>query len=75
VAIRCAVTARDTDAAMADTVEWILEREDRIVIAAASGHLQRWPYSAPPIIVDPLTTAGQHTISPWHTFIETPPPE
>lgn len=48
------------DAAMAETVEWILEREQRIVIGAANGHLQRWPFSAPPVINDPLTMLGQH---------------
>ena len=31
------------DAAIADTVEWIVRREDRIVLAAHNGHLQRWP--------------------------------
>ncbi|GAA2367926.1 hypothetical protein GCM10010404_23000 [Nonomuraea africana] len=31
------------DAAIADTVEWILRREDRIVVAAHNGHVQRWP--------------------------------
>ena len=38
------------DSAMADNVEWILDREERIVIGAANGHLQRWPYRVPPII-------------------------
>ncbi|MGH7882223.1 MAG: erythromycin esterase family protein, partial [Candidatus Dormibacteraceae bacterium] len=31
------------DATIADTVEWILHREDRIVVAAHNGHIQRWP--------------------------------
>ncbi|MCK2212302.1 erythromycin esterase family protein [Actinomadura sp. ATCC 31491] len=31
------------DAAMADTVAWVLRREDRIVLAAHNGHLQRGP--------------------------------
>ena len=31
------------DAAMAESVEWILYREDRSVVAAAYGHEQRWP--------------------------------
>jgi len=48
------------DAAMADNVEWILNREDRIVIGAANGHIQRWPFSAPPIVNEPLTMLGQH---------------
>jgi erythromycin esterase len=48
------------DAAMAENVEWILQREDRIIITAANGHLQRWPFWAPPIVNDKLTTAGEH---------------
>ncbi|GIH12984.1 erythromycin esterase family protein [Rugosimonospora africana] len=35
------------DAAIADTVEWILRREDRIVVAAHNGHVQRWPATMP----------------------------
>lgn len=35
------------DAAMADTVEWILRREDRIVLAAHDAHIQRWPATLP----------------------------
>ncbi|PNE37362.1 MULTISPECIES: erythromycin esterase family protein [Streptomyces] len=31
------------DAAIADTVEWILRREDRIILVAHNGHVQRWP--------------------------------
>jgi erythromycin esterase len=48
------------DAAMAENVEWILEREERIVIAAANGHLQRWPYRVPPIINEDQVMLGQH---------------
>jgi erythromycin esterase len=48
------------DAAMADNVEWILDREERIVIAAANGHVQRWPYRVPPIINDEQVMLGQH---------------
>lgn len=48
------------DAAMADNIKWILEREERIVIGAANGHIQRWPYRVPPIIKDELTMLGQH---------------
>jgi len=35
------------DAAIADTVEWILRREDRIVLAAHNGHIQRCPVTLP----------------------------
>ncbi len=48
------------DAWMADTVEWILEREPRIVVAAANGHVQRTPFSAPPFVPEPMTTMGEH---------------
>jgi erythromycin esterase len=48
------------DLAMADNVEWILRREDRIVVAAANGHVQRWPFRVPPYVNDELTMAGQH---------------
>ncbi|TCO59803.1 erythromycin esterase family protein [Actinocrispum wychmicini] len=48
------------DAAMADNVEWILEREARVVIGAANGHLQRWPYRVPPIINEDQVVLGQH---------------
>jgi len=48
------------DVWMADTVEWILQREPRIVVAAANGHVQRTPFSAPPFVPDPMTTLGGH---------------
>ncbi|MGY0459576.1 erythromycin esterase family protein [Kitasatospora sp. cg17-2] len=35
------------DATIADTVEWILRREDRIVLAAHNGHIRRWPGAVP----------------------------
>ena len=48
------------DAAMAENIEWILQREQRVVIGAANGHVQRWPFSAPPIVNDKLTVLGEH---------------
>ena len=48
------------DAWMADTVEWVLQREPRIVVSAANGHVQRTPFSAPPFVPDPMTTMGGH---------------
>jgi erythromycin esterase len=48
------------DAWMADTVQWVLQREPRIVVAAANGHVQRTPFSAPPFVPDPMTTMGGH---------------
>lgn len=48
------------DAAIADNVEWIARREDKIVLAAHNGHIQRWPLRIPPVINDAQTMAGQH---------------
>lgn len=45
------------DAAMADTVEWLLHRKDRIVLAAHNGHIQRWPTTEP---FPPGTPMGMH---------------
>ncbi|GAB7029701.1 erythromycin esterase family protein [Streptomyces sp. NPDC021749] len=46
------------DAAIADTVEWILQREDRIVLAAHNGHIQRCPAGLPGM--PPAATMGMH---------------
>lgn len=46
------------DAEIADTVEWILRREDRIVLAAHNGHIQRWPVTLPGM--PPATPMGMH---------------
>lgn len=46
------------DAAITDTVEWILHREDRIVLAAHNGHIQRWPGTLPGM--PPVTPMGMH---------------
>lgn len=46
------------DAAIADTVEWLLCREDRIVLAAHNGHVQRWPGTMPGM--PPVTPMGLH---------------
>jgi erythromycin esterase len=46
------------DAAQADTVEWILRREDRIVVAAHNGHVQRWPGTFPGVAM--MTPLGMH---------------
>lgn len=46
------------DATMADTVEWILRREGRIVVVAHNGHIQRYPVTFPGM---PSTTMmGMH---------------
>jgi erythromycin esterase len=48
------------DAAMAENVEWILQREDRIIVTAANGHIQRWPFWAPPVVNEKQTALGEH---------------
>jgi erythromycin esterase len=41
-------------------MEWILKREDRVIIGAHNGHIQREPLWGPPVINDKLTTVGGH---------------
>ncbi|WP_223624950.1 erythromycin esterase family protein [Microbacterium sp. EST19A] len=48
------------DSTMADTVEWILEREERLLLFAANGHVRKTPYLAPPFVTEPLATVGTH---------------
>lgn len=48
------------DATMADTVEWILRREERVLIFAANGHIRKTPYLAPPFVTQAMTTLGGH---------------
>ncbi|WP_079022851.1 erythromycin esterase family protein [Streptomyces odonnellii] len=40
------------DSAMANTVEWLLRGEERIVVAAHNAHVQRWPCT----LADPPAT-------------------
>ena len=49
---------RDRDAAMADTVEWVLGRAGRVVVAAHNGHILRCPVALPGL--PPLTMMGAH---------------
>jgi erythromycin esterase len=46
------------EAAIADTVEWILRREGRIVVLAHDAHIQRCPGSMPGVA--DLTSMGMH---------------
>nr|WP_042179697.1 erythromycin esterase family protein [Kibdelosporangium sp. MJ126-NF4]CEL13977.1 hypothetical protein [Kibdelosporangium sp. MJ126-NF4]CTQ88345.1 hypothetical protein [Kibdelosporangium sp. MJ126-NF4] len=46
------------DAAIADTVGWILRGEGRIVLAAHNAHIQRWRASMPGMA--PVTPMGMH---------------
>ena len=58
-AYRRDMTVNVRDLAQADTVEWILRRERRVVLAAHNAHVQRWPTEFPGVL-PPSTTAGQH---------------
>jgi erythromycin esterase len=46
------------DATIADSVEWILRRERRVVLGAHNAHIQRWPADLPGMA--PATTMGAH---------------
>ena len=48
------------DLAMAENVRWVLARHERVVVAAANGHVQRSPFHAPPLVPEPQPTMGQH---------------
>jgi erythromycin esterase len=48
------------DATMADTLEWILEREERVIILAHNGHIQRTPIATPTGSVSGVDTLGVH---------------
>ncbi|QNA92604.1 erythromycin esterase family protein [Microbacterium sp. Se63.02b] len=48
------------DLTMADTVQWILEREKRILVFGANGHVRKTSYLAPPFVTQPLATVGTH---------------
>jgi erythromycin esterase len=50
--------AFNRDAAIADNVEWLLEREERVVLAAHNGHIQRWPATF--LGMPPADTMGLH---------------
>ncbi len=41
---------QDRDAFMAETVQWVLEREDRVLVGAHNGHVQRTPYDGRPTL-------------------------
>lgn len=50
------------EAAIADTIDWILRRTDRIVLAAHDAHVQRWPAAIAPGMPS-ATPMGMHTHS------------
>ncbi|WP_211695440.1 erythromycin esterase family protein [Mycobacterium spongiae] len=49
---------RIRDGAMAQSVRWILDRHNRIVVAAHNGHVQRWPVSVSGVAA--WTPMGMH---------------
>lgn len=53
------MTVNVRDRVQADTVEWVLEREDRVVLAAHNAHVQRWPSEFPGTLPR-MISAGQH---------------
>lgn len=52
-----ACEANIRDLTMADTVEWILARHERVVVLAHNGHIQRMPIATP---IGPVDTLGVH---------------
>jgi erythromycin esterase len=45
---------------MADTVEWVLGREQRIIVLAHNGHIQRMPIATPTGTATTVDTLGVH---------------
>jgi erythromycin esterase len=56
-----AMTAREVT--IADTVDWILRRADRIVLVAHNAHVQRWPGTMPGLAA--VTMMGMHVADRW----------
>jgi erythromycin esterase len=54
-----ACEANIRDLTMADTVEWVLRREERVIVLAHNGHIQRTPISTVPGMT-PVDTLGVH---------------
>lgn len=42
--------AQDRDVFMADTLRWVLQREERVLVSAHNGHVQRVPYDGVPTL-------------------------
>jgi erythromycin esterase len=54
-----ACEANIRDLTMADTAEWVLRREQRVIVLAHNGHVQRTPISTVPGMT-PVDTLGVH---------------
>ncbi|WP_418059678.1 prolyl oligopeptidase family serine peptidase [Pimelobacter simplex] len=48
--VRAFADDEDRDAFMADTVRWVLEREERVLVSAHDGHVQRAPFDGVPTL-------------------------
>lgn len=64
---------QDRDAFMADTVRWVLEREERVLVSAHDGHVQRTPYDGVPTLGGLLSAAlGDDLVVVGTTFTSGP---
>ncbi len=55
-----ACEANIRDRTMADTVEWVLGRHERVIVLAHNGHIQKTPVATP---MGPIDTVGVHLAS------------
>ncbi|TQK70316.1 prolyl oligopeptidase family serine peptidase [Nocardioides sp. SLBN-35] len=64
---------QDRDRFMADTVRWVLEREERVLVSAHDGHVQRTPYDGLPTLGGLLADAlGSDLLLVGTTFASGP---
>lgn len=64
---------QDRDRFMADTVRWVLEREERVLVSAHDGHVQRTPYDGLPTLGGLLADAlGEDLVAIGTTFTSGP---
>lgn len=55
--VRAFADGQDRDVFMAETVRWVLEREERVLVGAHNGHVQRTPYDGRPTLGSLLSAA------------------
>lgn len=64
---------QERDVFMADTVRWVLEREERVLVSAHDGHVQRTPYDGTPTLGGLLADAlGDGYVAIGTTFTSGP---
>jgi prolyl oligopeptidase len=64
---------QDRDVFMAETVRWVLEREERVLVSAHNGHVQRAPYDGLPTLGGLLADAlGDALVVVGTTFTSGP---